>query len=282
MFLFSIISKVATQNSIRMLLFVTCLGSTALLFAQNNASCVTPLNVTVNGKSIDLSKSGYFHNELLTYAKNNDKKPSAPFSQCDRVERVKSLMNAGINAGGTEIKDYVNSSVLTCAIYNSNNNNYPKIFNSDYSVNLESAKAELLETLNNALDLGAINKDEQALLEGFVQKFVAGTPQNYCDLKSRWNAIPNKPLGGAYSASLLVLGAYSSDWWKALPDSETSGMLVGGPLVDLLHGAASMYWYMYHHWEDHYMDDFGKNFLKAFGNGAVEGSTFGIVRHVWP
>lgn len=276
---FSVISKIAKQNSIKTLLFVICFGSASLILAQNNAQCITPLNVAVNGKSMDLSKVGYFHNVLLTYAKDNGKKLNAPVTQCDRVDRVKTLTNSGIAASGEEIKNYINLSILTCSKYESD---YPKVFNSDNSLNVENAKTVLLETISKALDLGAINKEEQNLLEAFVQKFVTGAPQNYCDLKNKWNAIPNKPLGGAYSASLLVLGAYSSDWWNVLPGGSESERLVGGPLVDLVHGAASMYWYMYEHWEDHYLDDFGKNFLKAFGNGAVEGSTFGIVRHLWP
>jgi len=39
--------------------------------------------------------------------------------------------------------------------------------------------------------------------------------------------------------------------------------------------------YGYNHWDEHYMEDYGMNTLKAAGNAAVHGSTFGIIDHIW-
>lgn len=232
---------------------------------------ISPFYVNLSGKEVDISKFGYYHNAILSFAKNNwELNFSNP---CTNLNNVKLLVNQALNALGGDINDFMsNGSELDCSF----------LYSFEIGISLDSLEyivGKVKFGIDQMRDLQAINELERQMLNNYINSIALGIPIDYLALKNEWRNIPNKSYNGAFSAFFIVTGAYSYDFWKETLDpleiDDTQG-LIPILLTDLGTGFVGGAIWMHRHWSEHYMEDFGMRALKECGYSATSGSTGGL------
>lgn len=227
--------------------------------------------VTINGTTIDLAKIGQYHNQILSYVKANQP-PVGNQSLCGLFDAMKIGTLNGYNAIGNDAANYFTMQNSNCA-------DLPSLFTYPMSQITTSSIVNTLHiNFGELLAKGAIIQEERDLLHQYINQAVSGQTIDYNLMRTQWEAIPNKPYGGAFSASFLVLGAYSSEWWAANdPTFDDDGpqfwAWAAADLGGLAFGTAK---YMIQNWDKHYRSEFGINSLKSGAWDAVEASTLGM------
>jgi hypothetical protein len=242
--------------------------SPILLLSNNSVSCWDSVFITLSSGAKDISKFGFYHNELMSGGLGSN----LPEDSCDYVNIVIDTINSRIlNFENSDIDNYYTEESMSCSDFIENTKQRFKISGQEL---LDSLKSDIEDGLSLVYSYGQLNSQEYQLLLDFVDSVYSGNQITPCQIKSDWNQISNKIDNGAFSGTALSIGLYSNNYWTN--DSEDN------PAAWVLADYGGFVWgyatYMVRNWDEHYDPQFGLNALKE---GAWSASGSSLLRKWW-